>query len=199
MDNVTLVEALYRIKAVKLGTFTLKSGLISPIYIDLRQIISYPDVLRAVANAIWEKIALLQPELICGVPYTALPIATCIALAHNTPMLMVRKEVKQYGTKKRVEGVFQPGQNCYLIEDIVTSGSSVNEAITQLTEEGVQVQHVVAFLDREQGGRQAIEQTGRHFHAAFTLSTFLTTLEKTGKLNSEELSALNAAAAQVHA
>src|SRR5690242_11859207 len=112
MNNEELIFALYQIGALKLGDFTLKSGKSSKIYIDLRQIISHPNVLRAVADTIWQRIQHCKMDLICGVPYTALPIATCISLQHNIPMIMRRKEKKEYGAKQQIEGAFHAGQTC---------------------------------------------------------------------------------------
>src|SRR3989338_6838640 len=107
-----LISSLYQIGAIQLGEFKLKSGQTSSIYINLRKIISYPDLLRQMADAMWDQIKDCEFELICGVPYTALPIATCISLAHNIPMVMRRKEKKDYGTKQIIEGEFKRGQRC---------------------------------------------------------------------------------------
>ena len=106
MDLKQLIFALYDIGCIKIGDFTLASGMKSPIYIDLRPIVSHPSLMKMVAEALWAKISSLQAELLCGIPYNALPIATCMSLTKNVPMVMVRKELKQHGTKREVEGVF---------------------------------------------------------------------------------------------
>lgn len=166
-----LAETLAQINAIKFGEFTLRSGVISPIYIDLRSIIAYPSLLRSVAEVLWDCAKALKPKptLLCGVPYTALPIATCISLDQNIPMLICRKEAKEYGTKKQLEGIFTKGQACVIIEDVITTASSVLKTIQHLEEEGLQVNDVVALVDRQQGGRETLEKKAYRLHSVFTL------------------------------
>lgn len=180
MNKRDVVQKLYEIEAVKLGTFTLKSGAISPIYIDLRQIIGHPKLLAALSNLIWEKVSAVKADLLCGVPYTALPIATCLSLQFNKPMLIVRKEAKNYGTKKLVEGIYQPGQSCIIIEDIVTSGSSILTTFNELKAVGLQVPYAAAFIDREQDGKAALAEADCQLFTVFTLSEFLAELKQCG-------------------
>lgn len=187
MNKTAVIRQLYKIGAIKLGTFTLKSGLTSPIYIDLRQIISYPQLMQTIADMIWAQTKHLDAELLCGVPYTALPIATCISLKTDKPMVMVRKEAKDYGTKKMVEGRYQPGQTVAVIEDVVTTGSSIITTVAHLNEVGLKVPYVAAFLDREQGGRENLTKIGCQFVSVITLSELLAELKALGFTVSEEL------------
>lgn len=171
-----LLQSLTDINVIKFGEFILRSGKISPVYIDLRSIIAYPKLLREVACALWDAVKNLQTTLLCGVPYTALPIATCISLDQDLPMVICRKEVKEYGTKKQVEGIFKKGQNCLVIEDVVTTAGSVLKTIEVLEQQGLQVTDVVVLVDRQEGGRKALEEKGYRLHSVFTLNDLYQTI-----------------------
>jgi orotate phosphoribosyltransferase len=169
----TIIRELYLIGAIKLGEFTLKNGSVSPIYIDLRQIISAPDLLRLISEVMWEKIRATRFDLICGVPYTALPIATCISLFHNIPMIMRRKEKKLYGTKQILEGKFTPAQTCLLIEDVITSGASILETADDLEAAGLIIRDVVVFIDREESGKNTLQKRNYQIYPVLTLSELM--------------------------
>lgn len=186
-----LIQSLYQIGAIKFGEFTLKSGQTSKIYMDLRQIVSYPDVLRAVAEAIWEQAGSSQFDLVCGVPYTALPIATCVSIFHNKPMIMRRKEKKDYGTKQQIEGKFQAGQHCLIIEDVITTGGSILETADELEAAGLVIKDLAVLIDREQGGKTNLEKRNYRVHAVFTLREILHHLLQSNLLNSTEHTIVN--------
>ncbi len=186
MDTTKIMLALYEIGAVKFGEFKLKSGILSPVYIDLRLIVSHPKLLEAIAETMWKKVS-TKCDVICGVPYTAIPIATAISIRHNVPMVMRRKEAKAHGTGKLIEGSFKEGQKCIVFDDLVTSGLSVFETITPLSEVGLKVEEIVVLLDREQGGKAQIEQKGIKMQSAFTLRELLRFLHEQKKIKDETL------------
>lgn len=173
MNNIELINQLNSIGAIKTGIFTLKSGITSPVYIDLRQIVSFPNLLNMLSETLWMSVNNLEFELMCGVPYTALPIATVMSVSHNVPMVMRRKESKEYGTKKKIEGVFKPEQRCLIVEDVITSGSSILETVDDLRSVGLRVNHVVTAIDREQGGRDNLQKHGLTLTSLLNLSAIL--------------------------
>jgi uridine monophosphate synthetase len=182
MDRDTLSQNLFDIEAICFGSFTLKSGVQSPIYLDLRRMVSFPALLRGLAELMSQELQTIDYDLLCGVPYTALPFATALSLLEGVPMLMRRKEVKTYGTRRCIEGVFQEGQRCLVIEDLVTSGQSVLETVKPLEESGLIVRDILVVVDREQGGRQYLEQQGYTVHALLSLHNLLDQLEEQGKI-----------------
>ncbi|HEY5902568.1 MAG TPA: hypothetical protein VIU39_08445, partial [Anaerolineales bacterium] len=105
-----LADALLAAGCIKFGSFTLKSGLVSPIYIDLRQIISDPKLLAEVGAAYLPLLGELKFDRIAGLPYAAIPIATAVSLQGGYPMIYPRKEIKEYGTKAEIEGEYHAGE-----------------------------------------------------------------------------------------
>jgi uridine monophosphate synthetase len=184
-----IVLELYAIEAIKFGTFTLKSGVSSPIYLDLRLIISYPNLLRRISQALWPLAARLSFDRLCGVPYTALPIATALSLEHEIPMLLRRKEVKEYGTKKSIEGVFKPQERCLIIEDVVTSGSSIIETASALEKEGLVVEDALVVISREQGSR--LKERGLFLHPLLTIFDLLKVLFHEKHISEETFKSVN--------
>ena len=184
-----LADGLLDAGCIKFGEFTLKSGLRSPIYIDLRQIISFPKLLGQVAAAYLPVLKGLEFQRIAGLPYAAIPIATAISLAGNYPMIYPRKEVKDYGTKAEIEGKYHAGEMVVVIDDLATTGGSKFEAIEKLTAAGLKVRDVVVLIDRQSGAKEALEQAGFRLHAVMTITELLDHWEKTGIVDQDKLAA----------
>jgi uridine monophosphate synthetase len=180
-----LVLALFDADCVQFGNFTLASGQQSPVYVDLRRVISYPDLFQHVVTAYVGLVQALAYDRIAAVPYGALPAAAAIAMRMRQPLVYPRKEVKTHGTGRAVEGAFEPGQIAVAIEDVVTSGGSLVSAIQTMEAAGLQVDDVVVLLDRQQGGRERLEARGVHLHAVLTLSEILTVLHEAGRIDAE--------------
>ena len=187
-----LIHRLFDIGAIKEGEFKLKSGITSPVYIDLRMIISYPDLYQVTVDLLWEKMATLSFDHVGGVPYTALPFASGIAILYQKPMLMTRKEVKDHGIIRAVEGAYNEGDTVMLIEDLVTSGASTLETVEKFKKAGLKVTDVVVFLDREQGGKKQLEKHGITLHAVCDLSTILDVLYNRGKIDGDAVDKIKA-------
>ncbi|MES1914375.1 MAG: hypothetical protein MHM6MM_006459 [Cercozoa sp. M6MM] len=125
----------------------------------------------------------VEYDVLCGVPYTALPIATVMSLACDVGMVMRRKEAKKYGNKRQIEGVWKQGDRCLVVEDLVTSGLSVFETVHPLREAGMTVEHVVVLVDREQGGRANVEAGGMTLHAVLKMHDMLRWLLEAGRID----------------
>lgn len=185
-----LVLGLYDQGCVKFGQFKLASGATSPYYIDLRQAVSNPALFRQVVAAYANRIAGLSFDRLAGIPYAALPIAAGLALHLHKPLLYPRKEVKQHGTGRSVEGQFSPGEQVVVVEDLITSGGSAIQGAQALEAVGLKVSDVVVLIDREQGGRARIETAGYRAHAVLTLSEIIDVLRAAGRLSEAELARL---------
>ena len=145
------------------GEFILKSGEKSSYYVDLRKIISYPDLIRDVCNCIYHsyikdimRYNITRHNLqhsgatirIMGVPYGAIPYASIISSMHDIPLIILRKEQKEHGTKKLIEGDYNDDDSVIIIEDVITSGNSVIDSIKKLNDNKLNVIGVVSLFDR---------------------------------------------------
>lgn len=182
-----LADGLLQAGCVKFGEFTLKSGLKSPIYIDLRQVIAHPKLLRAVGAAYLPILRSLSFDRIVALPYAAIPIATVISLLGEYPLIYPRKEVKAYGTKAEIEGEYHSGEQVAVIDDLATTGGSKFEAIEKLTGAGLRVRDVVVLIDRQSGAKEALEKAGFYLHAVLTISELLDYWEKTGRIEKTKI------------
>jgi uridine monophosphate synthetase len=185
----SLADSLLEAGCIKFGEFTLKSGMKSPIYIDLRQIITYPKLLEKIGAAYLPLLKALTFDRIAGLPYAAIPIATAISLAGNYPMIYPRKETKEYGTKAEIEGEYHAGEIIAVIDDLATTGGSKFEAIEKLTTAGLKVRDVVVLVDRQSGAKEALAEAGYTLHAVLTIAQMLDYWEKNGKVEKKRIEA----------
>lgn len=180
-----LILALYSLGAIKFGHFTLKSGLVSPIYIDLRLLVSDPAVMRMVARAYAGLLRHLTFDRIAGIPYAGLPIATAVGLEMGRPVIYPRREVKDHGTGRVIEGHYCAGEAVVVLDDLITTGGSKFEAIAPLEAAGLRVRDVVVLIDRGQGGTEELAEAGYRLHSLLPLPSILETLERHGHITTE--------------
>ena len=180
IDQISL--GLFQLGAVRFGEFTLKSGQSSPIYVDLRLLVSDPRLMALVARALSQILAHLRFERLAAIPYGGLPIGQAVALRTGKPLLYPRREVKEYGTKKLIEGAFAKGETVVVLDDLITTGASKVEALAPLSDAGLTVKDIVVLVDREQGGGKELSERGLCLHAALTLTQLLESLVRQGKI-----------------
>jgi len=186
LEQLTL--RLFEVEGLKFGSFTMRTGEVSPVYVDMRVIWSYPDIVKAVCDHMWEQLKTqdVRYEILCGIPYQGIPLATCLSTKYEIPMLLKRKAPKTYGTCKAVEGHYKEGQSLIIIDDVLMTGGTFIEDIPFFRNEKLEVAGAVTFFDREQGGRERIRNiTGVEVYCCLTLSKAFEYLLKHGKVTQE--------------
>jgi len=178
-----LAVRLFHLGAVQFGDFTLKSGAWSPVYLDLRLLVSDPPLLAAAAAAYAVVLADLAYDRIAAIPSAALPIGTAVALATGRPMIYPRKEAKSYGTGRAIEGRFAAGETAVVIDDVISSGASKLEAIRPLEAAGLVVRDVVVLVDRQATGADDLAAAGYRLHRVLTLTGIAGALGDAGLLD----------------
>ena len=162
IKRLVLEFALFR------GDFTLSSGARSSYYIDGRLITTRPDGAHLIGKEIWERIKREDVDAIGGLALGGIPIATAVSLVSYLekkpiPVFMVRKERKEHGTQKKIEGNLPKGGRVAIVDDVITTGESVIEAIEAVEAAGCRVIKVITLLDRHQGGSDKLRQRGYDF------------------------------------
>jgi len=184
-----LILQLYDIGCILFGNFVQASGATFPYYIDLRKIISNPQIFHQILNAYADILKDLNFDRIAGIPYGSLPTATGLALRLNYPMIFPRKEVKAHGTRRVIEGNFQPGETIVVVDDILISGKSVMEGAEKIKSAGLNVEDIVVFMDHEQGVKDRLKANGYRAHSVLTISEITETLYQAGRINEEQFQA----------
>lgn len=175
-----LSALLHRIGVVRFGDFTLKDGRHSPFYLDMRVLISHPAALARVARAMLQRAEGIAYDRLAGLPYAGLPIAVAMSLIAERPMIYVRKEAKDYGTKKLIEGEYAAGERALMIDDVVTSGGAKLDAVAPFRDAGLRVEDVLVIVDRSDGGAQALADAGLRLHSVLDVRTLLAELGAAG-------------------
>jgi orotate phosphoribosyltransferase len=182
---------IHKINAIKFGEFVLTSGRISPYYVDLRLVPSYPEVFNKLADLC---VDLIKQEIgepidkIAGVPITGIPLATLVSFKLNSPLIFVRKEKKTHGRMRMVEGVLEAEDEVLLVDDLATTGGSIKDAADAIRDEGGIVKHAIVVLDRGEGAREVLGADGIHLHAGMGLVDVMKFLRANNLIDGENYS-----------
>lgn len=182
--------SLMRNDALRIGDYVLASGKKSPYYVDLRQAISNPIAMDWIANSlariVVNEIGKGKVDKIMGVPTAGVPFATIVSQKLAIPMLYYRKERKEHGVRKKIEGYMERNDRIVMIDDLITTGQSVIDAAEAAREQGGIVSELVVLLDREQGGKEYIRNQNIEPHVLFNISEAFGWLREVKLLNSQD-------------
>jgi len=186
-----LILQLYDIGCIIFGDFVQANGETFPYYVDLRKIISNPQIFMQILSTYERILQQLSFDRISGIPYGSLPTATGLALRLNCPMIFPRKEVKAHGTRRLIEGDFHPGETIVVVDDILISGKSVMEGAEKIKSAGLKVNDIVVFIDHEGGVKDRLRDNGYQPHAVLTISEITETLYQAGRISEEQFSVIS--------
>ncbi|MCP9883577.1 bifunctional orotidine-5'-phosphate decarboxylase/orotate phosphoribosyltransferase [Synechococcus sp. ATX 2A4] len=191
-----LIVELFDVGCLLFGEYVQASGAIFNYYIDLRQIISDPNLFHRVLHAYTGQLEGLRFDRIAGIPYGSLPTATGLSLKLHLPLIYPRKEVKAHGARRLIEGDFNEGETVVVVDDILITGGSVLEGIAKLETSGLVVHDVVVFIDHGGQARQRLAKAGYRTHAVLTIPRITSVLVTAGRLNSAQAALLDGGAAK---
>jgi orotate phosphoribosyltransferase len=193
MDSATdnVANALYESGCIKFGSFKIKSGAMSPYYIDMARLLSKPKEFCVIAEVAAQKILEIntkdQLTKLASIELKGALIVPSIACKVDLPCVIVRKEEKAYGVTGRIAGAdVEKGDKILFVDDVVSEGLSKIEGIKPLKELGAEVKHILVIVNREQGGKENLEKAGYIVHALAKVSEVVTSLEKNGKISAEQ-------------
>ena len=189
-----LIIDLFDIGCLLFGEYVQASGAVFNYYVDLRQIISDPNLFHRVLHSYSSLLEQLNFDRIAGIPYGSLPTATGLSLALHKPLIYPRKEVKAHGARRLIEGDFNEGDQVVVVDDILITGGSVLEGIAKLENSGLVVKDVVVFIDhggqRDRRARQRLEDKGYRVHAVLDIPRITQELLQAGRLSEEQATML---------
>ena len=170
-------------RALLEGDFVLRSGRRSTWYLDKYRFETEPEVLRALGESLSEAVRDCEPDAVrlAGPALGAVALAASAAMASGLPFIIVRGETKGYGTGNRIEGPHEPGELVCLVEDVVTSGGALCEAVSAVREEGLVIRNAVCVVDREEGGSDALARLGVRLRPLFRAKDLLEQHKTPGK------------------
>lgn len=189
--KIEMAKILTNIDALQFGLFKLSSGKVSPYYVDLRIVPSFPDAFRDICEfyvqTITEKIGVKNFDRITGIPVAGIPFASQVAYILKKPFLYVRKDAKLHGRERRVDGILVSGDRVLLVDDLVTTGITLKKAAEAVRAEGGVVTQAVSFLDRQEGGKELLEKEGIKLNSLLNISEIAQTLYEMGTIEEESL------------
>jgi orotate phosphoribosyltransferase len=170
-------------RALLEGDFVLRSGRRSSWYLDTYRFETEPEILRALGERLAEVVSEHEPAAVrlAAPALGAVALAASAAMASGLPFIIVRGETKEYGTANRIEGPFQEGELVCLVEDVVTSGGALGEAVSVLRDGGLEVRNAVCVVDREEGGSDALARLGVRLRPLFRACELLEARKSAGK------------------
>jgi orotate phosphoribosyltransferase len=173
--DAELKRSLKECGALLYGDFTLASGKKSRYYIDIKKASTDPKVLAQIADSMAREMTTWDsmPDRIAGVMLGSIPLAVALSLRTGIPFVMVRKEKKEHGTGKQIEGALEPGESVLVVEDVITSAGSSAEAVNILRAAGGKVAEVITVIDRQEGGEAKLGGLGVRLHALLTAEDVL--------------------------
>ena len=162
------------------GDFTLRSGKRSRWYLDKYRFETDPAMLQELGERLAEVAERVEPDAVrlAGPALGAVALAASAAMASGLPFIIIRGETKGYGTANRLEGRHEPGEVVCLVEDVVTSGGALCEAVEAVREAGLVVRHAVCVVDREEGGADALARLGVRLASLYRAGELLATREQ---------------------
>lgn len=157
-------------RALLRGRFVLRSGRVSDYYLDKYRFETDPVLLDGLGRHLAALAAQVAPQadLLAAPELGAVPLGAVTSLHSGRPYVIVRKRQKEYGTANRVEGVWEPGRRVCVVEDVVTSGGALLDAVTAVREAGMDICAAICVVDREEGGAEAIAAAGVRFASLYT-------------------------------